>query len=71
MKISNKTYDTLKFIALLIIPISAFIGSCAGALGYDATAVVTILTALDTLLGAVVKILSDGYTRDSDGTEGM
>lgn len=69
MKISNKTYDTLKFIALLIIPISAFIGSCAGALGYDATALVTILTALDTFLGAVVKILSDGYTGEDDDAE--
>jgi UPF0716 family protein affecting phage T7 exclusion len=63
MKVSNQTYDLLKFIALLIVPIAAFIGSVANAIGYDATIIVTILTALDTLLGAVIKILSDGYTK--------
>ena len=62
MKVSNQTYDLLKFIALLIVPIAAFSGSVANAIGYDATNIVTILTALDTLLGAVIKILSDGYT---------
>ena len=64
MKVSNETYDLLKFVALLIVPIAAFIGSVANAIGYDATIIVTILTALDTLLGAVIKILSDGYTEN-------
>ena len=64
MKVSNETYDILKFVALLIVPVAAFIGSVANAIGYDATILVTILTALDTLLGAVIKILSDGYTEN-------
>lgn len=66
MKLTNKQYDTLKFIALLIVPVCAFISSVAGALGYDATIVVTILTAVDTLLGAVIKILSDGYNAEGE-----
>lgn len=66
MKLTNEQYDILKFIALLIVPLSAFIGSCAGALGYDATAVVTILTALDTFVGAIVKILGDQYKKEQD-----
>lgn len=61
MKLTNKQYDTLKFIALLIVPICAFISSVAGAFGYDATAIITVLTAVDTLLGAVIKIASDRY----------
>ena len=66
MKLTNKQYDTLKFIALLIVPVCAFISSVAGALGYDATTLVTILTAVDTLLGAVIKILSDGYNPEEN-----
>lgn len=66
MKLTNEQYDVLKFIALLIVPICAFISSVAGALGYDATVLVTILTAVDTLLGAIIKIASDGYTKDTE-----
>lgn len=63
MKLTNEQYDILKFIALLIVPLAAFIGSVANALGYDATIIVTILTALDTFIGAVIKILSDSYNK--------
>lgn len=66
MKLTNKQYDTLKLIALLIVPLCAFITSVAGAFGYDATIIVTILTATDTFLGAVIKILSDGYNENED-----
>lgn len=58
---SNKTYDMIKLIALLIIPICAFITSVGNTLGYDVSVIVAILTAVDTLLGALVKILSDQY----------
>ena len=66
MKLTNRQYDTLKFIALLIVPLCAFITSVANAFGYDATIIVTVLTAADTFLGAVIKILSDRYNEDED-----
>lgn len=66
MKLTNKQYDTLKLIALLIVPICALVSSVASALGYDATVVVTILTAVDTFLGAVVKIASDKYNPEDE-----
>ena len=66
---SNKTYDIIKLIALLIIPICAFITSVGNALGYDVSVIVAILTAVDTLLGALVKILSDQYHAKEAGNE--
>lgn len=64
---SNKTYDILKFIALLIVPVIAFITSLGNAFGYDVSIYVAVLTAVDTFLGALVKILSDNYHKDKTG----
>ena len=61
--VSNKTYDMLKLIALLLVPFIAFISSCGDAVGYDTTVIVKIATAADVLLGAVVKILSDYHAK--------
>lgn len=61
--VSNKTYDRLKLVALLLVPFIAFISSCGDAVGYDTTVIVKIATAADVLLGAVVKILSDYHAK--------
>lgn len=67
MIMSNKTYDILKFIALLILPISEFIGSIATIwklpFGPEITAT---LIAVDVLLGAIVKISADKYAGAAD-----
>lgn len=63
---SNKTYDILKIVALLIVPFCAFITSVAGALGYDASVPVAILTAFDTFLGAILKISTDAYYKEGE-----
>lgn len=46
MKLTNKNYDTLKFIAIVILPaFTTFIGTVGSQLGYDMTTPVVILTA--------------------------
>ena len=65
--VSNKTYDMLKLVALLLVPFIAFISSCGDAVGYDTTVIVRIATAVDVLLGAVVKILSDYHATHAAG----
>ena len=54
---TNKQYDTLKTIALIITPILAFLASCVTIWGIPyGEQIVATLTALDTLIGAVVVV---------------
>ena len=65
---SNKTYDTLKLIALIATPVSVFIVAVLSALGVPQTEVVTaILAALDTLLGSLVEIARRNYENKWSG----
>lgn len=65
---SNKTYDTLKLIALVATPVSVFIVAVLSALGVPQTEVVTaILAALDTLLGSLVEIARRNYENKWSG----
>lgn len=65
MKMTNKAYDILKIIALLILPISEFIGSMASIWGFQyGNQIVATLVALDVLMGYIVKIASDSYHRE-------
>lgn len=62
MIISNKSYDTIKLIALLILPLSELVAALSHIWGWQYGAAVTAtLVALDAFLGAVVKICSDAY----------
>ena len=62
MGMSNKAYDTLKFIALLVLPISELVGSLATVWGFPyGDKIVATLVAIDVFLGAVVKVSSDNY----------
>ena len=67
MKLTNKTYDILKIIALLVLPISEFIGSLSSIWGFEyGQQVVATLVALDVLLGYIVKIASDEYNKKQE-----
>lgn len=71
---SNKTYDTLKLIALLFVPISTFIGALLSIWNVPHCEQITAtLAAADTCIGAVVvifsKIYNKPYPMDVDGLE--
>lgn len=58
----NRTYDIIKMVALIAVPLFAFIGSvCTIWNVAHAQEITATLTALDTLLGALVAILSKEY----------
>ena len=62
MILQNKTYDILKLIALIILPLSELIAALSNVWGWEhGAAICATLVALDAFLGAVVKICSDAY----------
>lgn len=64
---SNKAYDTLKLIALILAPILAFAASIVNIWGVEhSEQIVASLTALDTLIGAIVVAASKMYHGDSE-----
>lgn len=70
---SNKTYDTLKLIALILTPVLAFLASVANIweIPYSEQIVAT-LTGIDTLVGAIVVALKSAWDKkggDIDGAE--
>ena len=59
---TNKQYDTLKMIALILTPVLAFLASITNIWHFPyAEQIVATLTALDTLIGAVVVIANTRY----------
>lgn len=65
MKMSNQTYDILKYIAQIVLPAAGtlyFALSGIWGLPYGEQIVGTI-TAVDAFLGAVLKISTDAYNR--------
>lgn len=65
MKISNRMYDIIKFVSLLIAPIVTFVSALATIWGWGdvGTKVVATISAIDVLLGAVVVILKTIYDK--------
>lgn len=63
MKMTNKTYDILKWIALILLPaLATFYAAIAAVWGLPYTEqVVGTITAVDTLLGTLLKISADKY----------
>lgn len=60
----NKTYDTLRFISLIIAPICAFFSVLANAWGIPyGDAIAATLTGLDVLFGTIVEIARNIYYR--------
>lgn len=62
---SNRTYDILKNLCLVVIPFIAFISTICGIWNVPYTEQITgTLVALETLLGTLVKIASDSYNKE-------
>lgn len=62
---SNKTYDIIKIIALIVLPaLTTFVGATLEALNVSCSGVVvTIMTALDVMLGSIIEKLSSMYKK--------
>jgi hypothetical protein len=70
MIVTNKTYDVIKMIALLILPVAAFIAKLGDIWGLPmCDAISATLIAFDAVMGVVVKILSDAYNEATDNGE--
>lgn len=65
IKMSNKLYDILKYIAIIVLPaLGTFYFALAGIWNFPyGEQVVGTITALDTFLGALLKISTDAYNR--------
>ena len=59
---TNKQYDTLKTVALILTPVLAFLASLVNIWGFPhGEQIVATLTAIDTLVGAVVVVTNKAY----------
>lgn len=68
MKMSNDTYDSLKIIALLVLPLAELMSALAGIWGIPyGQQIVATLVALDVFVGAIVKLSSDKYRKEGGG----
>lgn len=65
---SNKTYDTLKIVAQIVLPaLITFYGVIGATLNIPYTeAVITIATAFDTCLGTILAKLSSDYKKKGE-----
>lgn len=65
MKIGDKTYDTLKWVALLLLPaLGTLYFALAGIWGLPyGEQIVGTITAVDTFLGAILKISTNTYEK--------
>lgn len=67
---SNKTYDTIKILALLILPIGALVASVAKIWGLPyGEQIQQTCIALDTFAGVVVTIAKARYDAENGGKE--
>lgn len=73
MKLSNETYDVLKWIAQIFLPALGtlyFALASIWGLPYGEQIVGTI-TALDAFLGALLQISTDAYNKDKNKVNGV
>jgi len=68
MKLGNKTYDILKWIAVIAMPaIGVAIGTIGKGLGYDQTdTILLVWTAIDTLLGSLLGVSTRSYNKGDE-----
>ena len=64
---SNKTYDIIKIVALIVLPaLTTFVGVTLEALNVSYSGVVvTIMTAFDVMLGTIIEKLSAMYKKNN------
>jgi len=74
MKISNKLYDVLKWIALICIPsIVTFLSVVLGVLDVDpktVNVIVTIIAAIGTLIGSLIGVSTSAYNKQKGANNG-
>lgn len=68
MKLSNRLYDVLKWIALIFLPaLAVFYGAVGPVWGwFEPDKMVFTITALDTFLGALIGISTISYYNKKD-----
>ena len=68
MRISNKTYDVLKYVALIFIQaLVTFVTTAGAELGYPHTETLTVLiSAFGTFLGALLMVSTHNYNKGVD-----
>ena len=68
MRLSNKAYDVLKYIAMIALPaIGAFYAALAKIWGFPyANEIVGTITAFDLLLGALLQISTNNYNKENE-----
>ena len=66
MKLSNKVYDTMKWLAIIVLPALATLYTALSAVwGWPySDEIVTTITAVDTFLGAVLCISTATYNKE-------
>lgn len=71
MKLSNKAYDVLKFIAQIVLPaIGTLYFALARIWGFPyAEEIVGTITAIDAFLGALLGISTAQYNKDAEGDD--
>lgn len=69
MKMSNKVYDVLKYIALILLPaLGTLYFALAKIWGFPyAAEIVGTISAVDAFLGALLKISTDQYNKENEG----
>ena len=67
MKMNNKVYDVLKWIALILLPaIATLYFALSGIWGFPyGEAIVGTITAIDTFLGVILGISSNTYNKSN------
>lgn len=71
MKLSNKVYDVLKWVALIVLPaVATFYSVLASIWGLPfADQIPATITAIDALLGALIGISTVKYNKVGDANE--
>lgn len=66
MKMKNSTYDILKYIALIVLPaLAVFYSTLSNIWGLPFhDAIPDTIMAIDLLLGALLKVSTNSYTKD-------
>lgn len=66
MRMSNKVYDILKYVALIVLPaVGALYFGLAKIWGLPyATEIVGTISVVDTFLGAILKLSTDQYNKE-------
>jgi hypothetical protein len=67
MKLSNKVYDVLKYVALIVLPaVGTLYFALAGIWGFPyGEEIVGTLSAIETFLGAILVISTAQYNKDN------